>query len=72
MAHQIPGSLQVLQTCMPYNICLDCEFRYREYDIAQHRLMKSLAILFQGVPQWQDPTLQPVSLLPQEVMSAVH
>lgn len=32
----------------------------------------SLAILFQGVPPWQDPTPQPVSLLPQEVMSAVH
>lgn len=31
-----------------------------------------VAILFQGVPSWQDPTPQPVSLLPQEVMSAVH
>lgn len=57
---------------MLYSVCLDCEFRHKEYNITQHKLMKSLAILFQGVPPCQDPTLQPVSLLPQEVMSAVR
>lgn len=33
---------------------------------------KSVAIQFQGVPPSQDSTQLPVSLLPQEVMSAVH
>lgn len=53
---------------LPYNN----EGKGQGYDIAQHKLMKSLAILFQRGPHWEDPTLQPVSLLPQEVMSAVH
>lgn len=53
VAPHIPRSLQVLQLYVTNDIYfLHCGFRHRKYE---HKLMKSLAILFQGVPPGETP-----------------